>query len=98
MSWEDIESGGGWDKIEEGTRHPINAVEDHASKRRRAAEAYLHTFKEGTGAVVLADLSHLLDGELFDADAKVTAYNLGARSVLLRIRKRMDEARKPPSA
>ena len=90
-----MDQAGSWERIERGAEHPIEKTQAHASKRRRVSESYLHAFKEGAGAKVLEDLAGLLDRELFDPDPRVTAYNLGARSVLLRIRKRMDEARKP---
>ena len=95
MPWED--DGGSWARIEAGAEHPIEKTQEHSTKRRRVSESYLHAFKDGPGTMVLEDLGDLLDRDLFDPDPRVTAYNLGARSVLLRIRKRMAEARKPPA-
>jgi hypothetical protein len=65
---------------------------------RRIAEAYLHAFDAGAGALVLEHLRTLFDGNTWAVDAREHAYNAGRRSVLLHIETLRQVAAEPPTA
>jgi hypothetical protein len=63
---------------------------------RRIAEAYLHAFDAGPGALVLEHLALLFGGNTWSSDACEHAYNAGRRSVLLHIETLRQVAAEPP--